>query len=34
MPTYETLPPNNFLGLSEEHSNYAHSAALILTIPY
>src|SRR6476619_2526205 len=34
MPSYETLPPNNFLGLSEEHSGYADSAALILPIPY
>src|SRR5580765_8203808 len=34
MPRYETLPPNNFLGLDEEHSSYEHSAALILPIPY
>ena len=34
MPSYETLPPNNFLGLGEEHSGYADSAALILPIPY
>lgn len=34
MPAYETLPPNNFLGLDEEHSAYATSAALILPIPY
>jgi agmatinase len=34
MPGYETLPPNNFLGLSEEHSGYDRSAALILPIPY
>ena len=34
MPSYETLPPNNFLGLDEEHSGYEHSAALILPIPY
>jgi agmatinase len=31
---YETLPPENFLGLDEEHSAYAASAALILPIPY
>ena len=34
MPKYETLPPNNFLGLDEGHSSYADSAALILPIPY
>jgi N1-aminopropylagmatine ureohydrolase len=34
MPIYEILPPNNFLGLGEEHSGYASSAALILPIPY
>jgi agmatinase len=34
MPSYETLPPNNFLGLDEEHSGYEHSATLILPIPY
>jgi agmatinase len=34
MAHYETLPPNNFLGLDEEHSAYASSAALILPIPY
>src|SRR5215211_1557454 len=34
MPTYETLPPSNFLGLDEEHSRYEQSAALILPIPY
>ena len=34
MPRYETLPPNNFLGLDEKHSSYEHSAALILPIPY
>ena len=34
MSTYETLPPNNFLGLDEEHSGYERSAALILPIPY
>ncbi len=31
---YETLPPQNFLGLDDEHSAYATSAALILPIPY
>jgi agmatinase len=34
MPTYETLPPANFLGLDEEHSGYDRSAALVLPIPY
>ncbi|MBK9715541.1 MAG: agmatinase [Kouleothrix sp.] len=34
MPGYETLPPDNFLGLGEQHSDYARSAALILPIPY
>ena len=34
MPTYETLPPDNFLGLDDEHSAYDRSAALILPIPY
>ena len=34
MPGYETLPPDNFLGLDEQHSDYARSAALILPIPY
>jgi agmatinase len=34
MPGYETLPPQNFLGLEEEHSSYERSAALILPIPY
>ncbi len=34
MHKYETLPPQNFLGLDEEHSSYAGSAALILPIPY
>ena len=34
MANYETLPPNNFLGLDEEHSAYDRSAALILPIPY
>jgi agmatinase len=34
MATYETLPPNNFLGLDDEHSAYDTSAALILPIPY
>jgi agmatinase len=34
MATYETLPPNNFLGLDAEHSAYETSAALILPIPY
>ena len=34
MSAYETLPPNNFLGLDEEHSAYDRSAALILPIPY
>jgi agmatinase len=34
MATYETLPPNNFLGLDDEHSAYETSAALILPIPY
>ncbi|HWQ11769.1 MAG TPA: agmatinase [Roseiflexaceae bacterium] len=32
--TYETLPPENFLGLDEEHSAYEASAALVLPIPY
>src|SRR5215212_7177091 len=34
MAHYETLPPDNFLGLDEEHSAYDTSAALILPIPY
>ncbi len=34
MLKYETLPPQNFLGLAEEHSGYEHSAALVLPIPY
>jgi agmatinase len=34
MPAYETLPPDNFLGLAPEHSHYERSAALILPIPY
>jgi agmatinase len=34
MTGYETLPPNNFLGLDEGHSSYTDSAALILPIPY
>jgi agmatinase len=34
MPRYEILPPDNFLGLDEQHSGYDHSAALILPIPY
>ncbi|HEU5011152.1 MAG TPA: agmatinase [Roseiflexaceae bacterium] len=34
MAAYETLPPDNFLGLDEEHCDYEHSAALILPIPY
>lgn len=31
---YETLPPQNFLGLDDEHSAYDTSAALVLPIPY
>jgi agmatinase len=34
MATYETLPPDNFLGLDAKHSSYETSAALILPIPY
>ena len=34
MARYETLPPENFLGLNPEHSDYDRSAALILPIPY
>jgi agmatinase len=34
MPAYETLPPDNFLGLDAEHGAYERSAALILPIPY
>jgi agmatinase len=34
MSNYETLPPQNFLGLDEAHSGYESSAALILPIPY
>src|SRR5689334_2728617 len=34
MSTYETLPPDNFLGLDDEHSAYDTSAALILPLPY
>ena len=34
MSAYETLLPDNFLGLDEEHSAYDTSAALILPIPY
>lgn len=32
--TYDIAPPNNFLGLEEEHSAYSNSAALILPLPY
>src|SRR5512145_2732722 len=34
MQTYETLPPDNFLGLDAEYSDYERSAALILPFPY
>jgi agmatinase len=34
MPSYETLPPDNFLGLDAEHSAYDRSAAVVLPIPY
>lgn len=34
MSTYETLAPENFLGLDDQHSGYERSAALILPIPY
>src|SRR5262245_48247880 len=34
MSRYETLPPYNFLGLSDEYSAYERCAALILPIPY
>jgi agmatinase len=34
MSGYEILPPDNFLGLDDEHSAYARSAALVLPIPY
>lgn len=34
MPSYDALPPANFLGLDEERSSYDRSAALILPIPY
>jgi agmatinase len=34
MSGYETLPPDNFLGLDHEHSDYERSAALVLPIPY
>ncbi len=34
MPSYETLPPDNFLGLDAEHSAYERSAAVVLPIPY
>ncbi|GAB4189623.1 MAG: agmatinase [Roseiflexaceae bacterium] len=34
MNGYETLPPDNFLGLPEEYSGYERSAALVLPIPY
>jgi agmatinase len=34
MPAYETLPPQNFLGLDDEYSGFERSAALILPIPY
>ena len=34
MPAYETLPPENFLGLDDEHADYERSGALILPIPY
>ncbi|HMO56061.1 MAG TPA: agmatinase [Roseiflexaceae bacterium] len=34
MPSYELLPPDNFLGLDDEFSSYDQSAALILPIPY
>lgn len=31
---YETLPPDNFLGLDEAYSSYEGAAAVILPIPY
>jgi agmatinase len=34
MPSYATLPPDNFLGLDAEHSAYDSSSALVLPIPY
>jgi agmatinase len=34
VPGYETLPPDNFLGLDGDASGYARSAAVILPIPY
>lgn len=34
MSSYETLPPDNFLGLDEEYSAYDRSAAVVLPIPY
>src|SRR4051794_28069682 len=34
MRAYEILPPQNFLGLDDAHSDFEHSAALILPIPY
>ena len=34
MARYETLPPDNFLGLDAEYSDYDKSAVAILPIPY
>lgn len=34
MSAHSFLPPANFLGLEDEHSAYADSAALVLPIPY
>ena len=34
MTGYETLAPNNFLGLPEEYTTYERSAAVVLPIPY
>jgi agmatinase len=34
MAAYETLAPDNFLGLDDEYSDYDRSAALLLPIPY
>lgn len=34
MAPYETLPPDNFLGLDEQDAAYERSAAVVLPIPY
>lgn len=34
MPKYTYLPPDNFLGLAAEFSDYVHSRVVVLPIPY